>query len=140
MSRKSIAIKAVPLVLDLWAYGCSATAIAYVLGLSSAKVVTRIVAQARLIGDPRAVVHWFQDGRPAGRPGRIRILAQVPGIKSAHLVKNTTLCHRGHRRTKRSTRMRSNGKLECRICDRLRKQEKQRDYPGYRAKIGGPHV
>lgn len=136
MNCKATLVKAVPLVLDLWAYGCSASAIAHVLGLSSAKVVTRIVQQARLIGDPRAAVHWFQDGRPAGRPGRIRTLAQVPGIKSVQLVKNRTLCHRGHRRTKRSTRMRSNGKLECRICDRIRKREKQRDNPGYRSKQG----
>ena len=46
----------VNLVLNLWQYGCTASPIANVLGLYSAKVVTKIVDQARKMRDPRAVL------------------------------------------------------------------------------------
>lgn len=60
----------IPLVLDLWSLGHSAGDIAARTGVSR-KSVTLIVHQARRIGDPRAtVLHCYEEGRLAGRPGR----------------------------------------------------------------------
>lgn len=47
----------IPLVLDLWALGHSQKQIAEMVGLPNRKHVERIVANARKIGDPRAVRH-----------------------------------------------------------------------------------
>lgn len=47
----------IPLVLDLWSLGHSAGQIAKMVGLPNRKRVERIVANARKIGDPRAVRH-----------------------------------------------------------------------------------
>lgn len=47
----------IPLALDLWALGHSQSQIAKMLGLPNRKHVERIIANARKIGDPRAVRH-----------------------------------------------------------------------------------
>lgn len=106
----------VPLILELWAYGCAATAIASVLGLKDAKQVTRVIDHARSIGDPRAVIHAFKDGRVAGRQARAEALK--PEFRAVPLVQNRYTCRNGHRLTKANSRMRSNGGLSCRVCIR----------------------
>lgn len=106
----------IPLILDLWAYGCSASAIASVLGLPNAKTVTRVIDHARSIGDPRAVVHTFKDGRAAGHQARAE--AMKPRFQAVPLVVNQYTCRNGHRLTKGQSRSRSNGMLSCRICIR----------------------
>lgn len=115
----------IPLILDLWAYGCSASAIAGVLGLTNAKVVTRIIRNARLIGDPRAVVHAFKDGRSAGR--QVRAEALKPKFKAVPLVQNRYTCRNGHRLTKANSRLRSNGMRSCRVCIRKHSREWMRE-------------
>lgn len=47
----------IPLTLDLWALGHSAKQIAEALGYPNSKHVTRIVENARSIGDLRACYH-----------------------------------------------------------------------------------
>jgi len=69
--------KPVPLILDLWSLGHSASDIAARVGLPNGKHVTRIVHDARLIGDPRAVLHKHpRTERLIGRPGRTGIIAR----------------------------------------------------------------
>lgn len=106
----------IPLILDLWAYGCSASAIAGVLGLKNAKHVTRVIDHARSIGDPRAVVHAFKDGRSAGRQARAEALK--PAFRAVVLIQNRYICRNGHRLTKANSRLRSNGMRSCRVCIR----------------------
>jgi hypothetical protein len=108
----------VPLVLDLWALGHSASQIAQMVGLPSHKVVSRIVAQARAIGDPRAVFHCGENGRLLGRPGRTGLTASKRGHRAAGkevVTRLPTPCKRGHGRTE------SGPCMTCkRFSDRLR--------------------
>jgi hypothetical protein len=69
--------KPVPLILDLWSLGHSASDIAERVGLPNGKHVTRIIADARSIGDPRAVLHKHpSNDRLIGRPGRSGTIAR----------------------------------------------------------------
>jgi hypothetical protein len=61
----------IPLVLDLWSLGHSASQIAEMLGFPNGRQVTKIVAKARSIGDRRAVLHVAANNRLIGRPGRM---------------------------------------------------------------------
>lgn len=56
-------------VLDLWAKGYTAAAIAGMVPGCKRKAVDVIVAQARSIGDPRAVLHCYPLKR--GQPTRL---------------------------------------------------------------------
>jgi hypothetical protein len=97
----------VPLILDLWSLGHSAGDIAKRLAIASGhKGVTRIVAQARSIGDKRAVLHCGANGRLLGRPGRTgrkvsKYGHKVAGKEVAELLQKPTIpvCKRGHERT-----------------------------------------
>jgi hypothetical protein len=66
----------VPAVLDLWCLGHSAGWIGAALDLHPKKV-TKIVAQARRVGDQRAVLHADKNGRLIGRAGHEPCLAAV---------------------------------------------------------------
>lgn len=76
-------------VLDLWSLGHTASQIAKMLGLPSHKLVTKIVAQAREIGDPRAVIHAYPDGRPVGRSPKLRAFSEetVPALLPESMVR-----------------------------------------------------
>lgn len=107
----------VPLVLTLWALGHSASQVAQMVGLPSHKAVTRIIAQARAIGDPRAVIHCGENGRLLGRPGRdgrkvSKRGHKVAGKEVVTLLPKPTIpmCKRGHERTERGP---------CMICKRF---------------------
>jgi hypothetical protein len=108
----------IPLVLDLWSLGHSAGDIAQRLAVPGGhKGVTRIVAHARELGDPRAVLHCGENGRLLGRPGRdgttIRRGAKTVKKKEAViLLPKPTIprCKRGHERTERG---------ECRACKKI---------------------
>jgi hypothetical protein len=107
----------IPLVLQLWSIGHSASQIAEMVGLPSHKAVTRIIAQAREIGDPRAILHCGANGRLLGRPGRTGRKAskyghKVAGKEVVTLLPKPTIpvCRRGHERTERG---------ECKTCKRM---------------------
>lgn len=112
----------IPLTLDLWALGHSAGQIAEMLGYPNFRHVARIVANARKIGDPRAVLHCGENGRLLGRPGRdgTKLRRGAKGVKRKEVVmlipKRAPICRRGHEKTERV----------CRVCqkmtDRLRYQ------------------
>jgi hypothetical protein len=69
--------KPVPLILDLWSLGHSASQIAEMVGLPNHRQVTRIIRDARSIGDKRAVLHKYSHGdRLIGRPGRDGAIAR----------------------------------------------------------------
>lgn len=85
----------IPLTLDLWALGHSASDIAAKLGFPNHRHVTRIVAHARKIGDKRAVLHVAAGGRLIGRPGRMGrppVAIPVPAL-------GKPLCSAAHPRT-----------------------------------------
>lgn len=105
----------VPLVLDLWSLGHSASDIAERLAVPGGrKGVTRIVAHARSIGDPRAVLHCAPNGRLLGRPGRdgttIRRGAKTVKGKETVILLGKPICDRGHARPLRGT---------CRQCQAI---------------------
>lgn len=107
----------VPLLLDLWATGLSASNIAGKLGVP-ARSVSLVVEQARDIGDPRAVHHLGRNARPLGRPTALDAEA-VPAIGKVR-------CKYGHLRTPENVDAHSN----CRKCASLRKQGKKPRRPG----------
>jgi hypothetical protein len=89
--------KPVPLILDLWSLGHSASDIAARVGLPNGKHVTRIVHDARLIGDPRAVLHMHpRTERLIGRPGRTGIIARrrskIDGIEVVPAIDTRMKC------------------------------------------------
>src|SRR5258706_4875011 len=89
--------KPVPLILDLWSLGHSASDIAARVGLPNGKHVTRIVHDARLIGDPRAVLHKHpRTERLIGRPGRTGIIARrrskIDGIEVVPAIDTRMKC------------------------------------------------
>lgn len=98
----------IPLTLDLWATGMSAGAIAERLGYPNAKHVTRIIANARKIHDPRAVLHAGKSGRLLGRAGHKPVLAAVEVVPSTTAL----ACKAGHPQIPRNV-YRSGG---CRLC------------------------
>ena len=119
----------VPLVLDLWSLGHSAGDISNRIGIPR-KRVTFIVAEARSIGDPRAVLHCGQNGRLLGRPGRdgttIRRGAKTVKRKEvAMLLPKPTIpvCKRGHEREERG---------ECWPCKKIRDNLRYRAIKGLR--------
>lgn len=77
----------IPAVLDFWALGHSASVIAEWLGFPNHRHITRIIANARRIGDPRAVIHEHTNGKPAGNFRKIaRMHADSPAIEIVPLI------------------------------------------------------
>ena len=116
-------MRAVPpilLVMDLWSLGQSQGQIATMLGLSSRKVVERIVAKARMIRDPRAVRH-ATGARILGKgvPHHLRLVARkkqkLDGIEIVPVILKA-LCVRGHPRLGNVTPSGS-----CLTCRRMKK-------------------
>lgn len=67
-------------ILSMWEKGFCATIIGQRLQVSR-KLVTRVVAQARSIRDPRAVLHIYPNGEPVGHARRAaRLLEEWPTI------------------------------------------------------------
>ena len=110
----------VPLIIDLWSLGNSQGQIAEMLGLSSRKVVERIVAKARLIGDKRAVRH-ATGSRILGKgiPREKRLLARkkrvLDGIEVVPAIHKAT-CVNGHPRLANVTPYGS-----CLTCRRMKR-------------------
>lgn len=101
----------VPLVLDLWATGLSASAISEMIDVPR-RAVHRIVSQAREIGDPRSVIHVGKNGLPLGRGALAAIAADpVPIIPAAK-------CRHGHLKTPENVDRHSN----CLECKRARER------------------
>lgn len=92
----------VPLVLDLWALGHSQKQIAEMVGLPNRKHVERIVANARRLGDKRAVRHSTA-GRIMGKaiPFQKRVHGRHKTVDGVEVVPalGKPLCRRGHPRT-----------------------------------------
>ncbi len=77
----------IPQVLELWSRGYAASEIAEVLAMPSHKCVTRIIANARLIKDPRAVLHVYGNGRAVGnRHHALSVLTAIPSLKLVQRV------------------------------------------------------
>lgn len=85
----------IPLTLQLWSLGHSASDVAAKLGFPNHKHVTRIVAHARSIGDKRAVLHVARNGYLIGRPGRMAL----PPVAIPVPALGKPLCRNGHLRT-----------------------------------------
>lgn len=119
----------VALVLDLWATGISAQRIAKDLA-GSRGTVNRIVAQARSIKDPRAVVHLSASGKPTGNFRKAKeLLARMPELEVVPLPSRrqprklkgkSPVCKRGHQRTPENTKVDTRGAAMCRACHKLR--------------------
>lgn len=106
----------IPLILDLWSLGHTASVVATMAGLPNHKHVTRIVKHARDIGDKRAVLHVDDSGRLIGRAGhalRPPVAIPVPALGKA-------LCAAGHPRV--SDNLSSVG--QCKTCKRLKDAER----------------
>lgn len=105
-------------ILEMWAYGCSGSVIAWALNLDGGfREVNRVVEQARSIRDPRAVIHAEGNTRKqkallARRPD----LAVVPVIRRQQGLR--IVCGRGHRYDDGNTRFTKNGR-RCRECSNL---------------------
>ena len=107
----------IPLVLDLWALGHSASDVARKVGLPNHRHVARIVERARSINDPRAVLHAAKNGRLIGRPGRMAAPPLVEIVPSSRAL----ACHAGHPQTAENIGSQGNC-LECgRIRDAIRR-------------------
>ena len=78
-------IAKVPQILDLWEAGYSATTIAIRLSVQR-KQVTAVVAQARSIGDPRAVLHRYPSGRLVGNLAKIKRLQKRMRLRVVPVV------------------------------------------------------
>lgn len=104
-------IEPVIAVLDLWSLGHSASDIAEKLPIT-AKRVTLIVARARSLRDPRAVLHACKNGRLIGRAGHMK---QAP---VAEIVPSMAAlaCRRGHPQTAKNV----GSQGHCLPCERLR--------------------
>lgn len=100
----------VPLVLDLWALGHSARDIGEKLGITR-KRVSKIVEQARDIGDPRAVLHAGKNGNLIGRPGRMAVPPRGEVVPSTAAL----VCRAGHPQT----RMNVDDHGHCLPCRRI---------------------
>lgn len=125
------------LVLTLWSLGHSASDVAARTGLPSHKAVTRVVAQGRMIHDPRAVLHCGANGRLLGRPGRdgttIRRGAKTVGRREVVMLiskaapkpepksRKKAICSRGHARA--PDNVGANG--GCLACKRLARRLKE---------------
>lgn len=133
----------IPLVLDLWAKGHSASQVEEMLAVPSKKV-SAIVAEARSIGDPRAVYHrlgWRLIGK--GIPDADRYVTPVQrtynGFRIVPIIghepaerrepKPLPRCKRGH--VKMADTVGKDGRT-CLICKR------ERDNARYRAIKGLP--
>lgn len=106
-------------ILEMWAYGCSASVIAWALRLDGGwRQVNKVVAQARSIKDPRAVLHC--DGNP--RKGRA-LLDRRPDLTAISVIRQRQRlrdrCRRGHDYTPENTRQTANGQRRCRECAKL---------------------
>lgn len=112
-------MKRAPIIaaLDLWSIGHSAGEIARMLGFPNHKHVTRIVAQARKIRDPRAVLHAAKNGRLIGRAGHRLVLAAVEVVPSSTAL----ACKAGHPQIAANVIRRSG---HCRLCKRLRERRR----------------
>lgn len=124
-------VLAVPLVLDMWAFGCTAPVIANALQIKGGyRAVQDIVEQARSIKDPRAVLH--SNGNPRKRE---RLLDQRPDLKVIAAKRGPqrlrSHCSRGHEYTMANTRKLATGQRQCRECAKLvrRKEWKEIRYP-----------
>ena len=108
------------LVLNLWSLGHSQGQIAAMVGLSSRKVVERIVAKARSIGDRRAVRH-ATGSRILGKsiPHTKRLLARkqraLDGIEIVPII-HKALCVHGHPRLNNVDRQH-----HCLTCQRMKR-------------------
>jgi len=107
----------VPLILDLWSLGHSASDVARRTGIKR-KRVTVIVAQARAAGDPRAVLHCSATGRPYGRAGWM----ENPPLEERVPAKRAMVCSRGHFKTRFSIAKNS----QCLRCKRLLDKKRSR--------------
>ncbi len=110
----------IPLALQLWSLGHSQADIAAKLGFPNRKPVERIVANARAIGDPRAVYHVVGD-RILGKalPAKERYIragqAAYRGFPLVERVLKPT-CPRGHARVPDNLDVGGH----CLICERAR--------------------
>lgn len=97
----------VPAILQLWSLGHSGGQIASMMGLGphGTRAVHLVVANARDIGDPRAVDHAGRNGRPLGRPNEGVSAEIVPAVRKLR-------CKHGHPRTPENVDSYGN----CRIC------------------------
>jgi len=92
----------IPLIMNLWALGHSQGQIATMVGASSRKVIERIIAKARSIGDRRAVRH-ANGSRVLGKaiPREKRLLGRkkrvLDGIEVVPIIHKATCIH-GHPR------------------------------------------
>lgn len=102
----------IPLVLDLWALGHSASDVARKVGLPNHKHVTRIVERARSINDPRAVLHAAKNGRLIGRPGRMAAPPFAEIVPSSRAL----ACRIGHPQTAKNV----GAQGKCLECNRIR--------------------
>ena len=122
--RRVIGELPVNLVLEMWEFGCMANTIAHALGLTGHRPVEKIVAFARSTGDMRAVLHTYEDGRDVGRRARAQqVIDRHPDIDKVAIVKNVSICTRGHRQNRRNTYRLSDGRKQCKICAKLRVRE-----------------
>lgn len=128
------------LTLDMWSTGMSAQRIAESLG-GSRGTVNRIVAQARSISDPRAVIHLSARGKPIGNVRRAKeLLVERPDIEVVHIPSRRQprklkgppkTCKRGHPRSPENITIDSRGVRMCKACHRMRytKSNKKRIFP-----------
>lgn len=102
----------IPLTLELWACGFSASQIAEKLGYPNHKHVARIVERARSINDPRAVLHAAKNGRLIGRPGRMASPPFAEIVPSSRAL----ACRIGHPQTAKNV----GAQGKCLECNRIR--------------------
>lgn len=111
----------VSLALDLWSLGHSGADIVAKLGFPNRRAVERIVEQARLRNDERAVYHVTSNGRilgtgiPKRKRYRVRRQTHYKGFMLIDLL-GKPLCPRGHMRLPHSI----NKSGSCRQCERAR--------------------
>lgn len=111
----------IPLVLDLWSLGHSASSIAEKLGFPNFRHIERIVRHARSINDPRATLHASTAGRLIGRPGN------GPHPEAEIVPAITALrCPAGHPKSRENiAHWGASGWGKCRVCQRERQKRKK---------------